>query len=289
MDLTLKQYSEHLHRRLETRYSVGESDAMVRIVMEEMLNCSPVDVILRKDTTISAFMQEKIDKVVNRLLSGEPIQYIFGQTIFCGFKLKVTPDVLIPRPETEELVDMVVKRWRNISDLDVLDVATGSGCIAVSLARALKFAKVSAIDISPKALAVARENARRLNVKVNYVQADARALEVPEEPCYDIIVSNPPYVLDSERQTMDANVLDYEPHLALFVPDDDALRFYDAIARYAVGALRPQGMIYFEINSRKGDEVAELLASLGFVDVECSVDMYGNRRFVVATKPKEIW
>lgn len=287
MDLTLKQCSDHLRQRLATRYPVGESDAMARIVMEEMLNASPVDVILRKDTTISAFMQEKIDKVVDRLLLGEPIQYIFGHTDFCGFQLKVTPDVLIPRPETEELVDMVVKRWRNVSDLDVLDVATGSGCIAVSLARALKFAKVSAIDISPEALVVARENAKRLKVKVDYVQADARVLKEPENPCYDIIVSNPPYVLDSERQTMDANVLDYEPHLALFVPDDDALQFYHAIARYAVRALRPQGMIYFEINSLKCAEVEELLVALGFVEVECSVDMYGNQRFVVATKPKE--
>lgn len=270
---------------LAARYPQGEAAMMVRIIFEQLKGYSPTDMIVNGQKPVSEFIQGEVSSTVDRLLAGEPIQYIFGTARFCGLDLKVTPAVLIPRPETEELVDMIVDRYGSDSDLSVLDVGTGSGCIAVSLARRLKFPTVEAVDISAAALAVARENAEALKVRVNFSEADALHLPAPAAPIYDIIVSNPPYIAESERASMDDNVLLHEPPTALFVPDNDPLRFYTAISRYALKALRPGGTLWFEINPLFAAQMQSMLTGLGFDNVALSADAQGKQRFAVATQP----
>lgn len=285
-DITLKNGFDAVRAALTPHYGADEADAMARVIFEEMLHRSVVDIVLRKDTIISGFMHDKIMKVVSRLLDDEPLQYILGKTRFYGNELVVTPAVLIPRPETEELVDIVVKDWGDRSDLAVLDICTGSGCIAVSLARTLKFADVSAVDLSPEAIAVAKENAARLKVSVDFRRADALALTSNGDDRYDIIVSNPPYVTEREKSAMAPNVLEYEPHMALFVHDDDPLRFYRAIGHYACYALKPDGMLYFEINPLFVDDLKKMLADMGLRDVISLADMTGRQRFITAKSPE---
>lgn len=284
---TLKELSGSIVQRLTPHYGAGEAEAMTRIIVEEMLHYSPVDAVLRKDNIISAFMCGKIDKVVDRLLVDEPIQYIFGKARFYGADIIVTPAVLIPRQETEELVDLIVGEQSGRQDLNVLDLCTGSGCIAVTLARVLKFATVEGADISKEALKVAADNASATRVKVKWLLSDVLSLPDDASHEYDIIVSNPPYVLESEKKSMDRNVLDHEPHLALFVPDDDPLRFYVPIARYAAVALKANGRLYLEINPLCADRVMNLLTSLNFKDVEARLDISGKRRFITATSPAD--
>ena len=261
---------------------------MARIIFDELLHYTPVDIVLRKDTIISEFRVKQIDEVVSRLLKDEPIQYIFGRTRFCGNEIAVSPAVLIPRPETEELVDFVVKENGGRADLRVVDLCTGSGCIAVSLARALKFAEVTAVDISDAALEVARKNVAALKVKVKVVKADVLHLPAEiEDARYDIIVSNPPYIAESERSAMERNVLEYEPGLALFVPDDDPLKFYAAIGKLAAASLSPGGRLYLEANPLYVEELKSMLSSLGLRDVVSVADMTGRQRFVFAKSPSD--
>ncbi len=273
-----------MRQRLAGVVDESEAAAMVRIIMEEVFNYSAVDVMLREQVELPPFASERLETILSRLEHHEPIQYIFGTTRFHGHTLRVTPAVLIPRPETEHLVDMVVDDAGSREDLHVLDIGTGSGCIAVSLARALHFAHIDAIDISEDALTVARENACRLKVKVNFARADALTL-VPQPDRYDIIVSNPPYVGESEARDMERNVLDYEPREALFVPDDDLMRFYRPIIAYAAVALKRGGRLYLEINRRCGNDVARLLEARGFVAVDITRDMNGNTRYATAMRP----
>ncbi len=282
---TLKELSQSVRGRLAPHYGAGEADSMTKMIVEEMLHYSPVDAVLRKDNTISSFMCGKIDKVVERLLADEPIQYIFGKARFYGADIKVSPSVLIPRPETEELVDIIVKEQGDKPDLKVLDLCTGSGCLAVTLARVLKFADVEGVDISSDALKVAGENASDAHVRVKWREADVLALAPPASPVYDVIVSNPPYVLDSEKAGMDRNVLDHEPWIALFVPDDDPLKFYGPIASFASKALVAGGRLYLEVNPLCADRIVGELNGRGFKDVECLLDISGRRRFVTATSP----
>lgn len=284
-DIQLKDFSAALRRRISEAYPPGEAEALSRIVLEEMLHRSPVDTVLKADEPVSPFMQGKVDEVVARLMRHEPVQYIFGKTSFYGLTLKVAPGVLIPRPETAELVDMIVSDCGDKTDLAVIDLCTGSGCIAVALARYLKFATVEAVDISDEAVAVARENVAALKVNVKVDKGDALRLDAAGGPKWDVIVSNPPYVAEHEKGGMEANVLDYEPHAALFVPDDDPLKFYKAIAAYAVKALKPGGRLYFEINPLFAAGIEALLAGLGFRDVNLCNDMYGRKRFAVAVSP----
>lgn len=284
-DLTLRGLIDRTVARLAPLYGQGEAKAMTGIIVEEVLRLSAVDVALRKDTEISRFSADRVDAVVDRLLRWEPIQYVFGHARFYGGTVEVNDKVLIPRPETEELVDLVVRRWGRVSDLRVMDFCTGSGCIAVTLARVLPFASVTGVDISGEAFEVARRNAALQHVRVEWRQADVLALTPPAEPCLDIITANPPYVLDSERASMDANVLDYEPHLALFVPDADPLRFYGPICRYAAAALRPGGYLYMEINPIFADDVRRLMASSGLEDAVVLPDISGRMRIAEAKSP----
>ena len=279
---TLSDAMRYVRAELSPQYPKGEIEGFIRIICREVLGYESVDILLHKDSALSDYLFEKFAKVVEELKKNKPIQYIFGNAYFHGHEFRVNEHTLIPRPETEELVDMIIDQ-KPQTDLDVLDIGTGSGCIAISLALALRFPNVEAIDISEGAIAMARLNAAVNKCKVKFYQADILVLK-PVAESYDIIVSNPPYIADSERQSMDANVLDYEPHTALFVPDSDPLRFYRTIAEYAVVALKPGGRLYFEINSSFSDEMRNLLSSLHFEDIELYRDMQGLYRFAVAKK-----
>ena len=279
METTIRKIKD----TLAPYFSQGEIKSIIKIIFENIMGYSQVDIIMHSNDELSDFIKGKIDRVLERLISGEPIQYIFNEAYFHGHTLKVTQDTLIPRPETEELVDIILKENRE-SDLHVLDIGTGSGAIAIALAKGLRFPAVDAIDISPKALEVASENAKTLKVKINFMLKDILSVHHENEPAYDIIVSNPPYIAEEEKASMEATVLDYEPPTALFVPDDDPLRFYRAITLYAARSLKEGGRIYFEINSRFGKETAQLLESNRFEQVTVLKDMYGLDRFVTALK-----
>lgn len=277
--MKLKGAIEQLKNGLAGVAEPQEVQAMIRVIFEDVFNYDQVDVALRQESELPDFAPECIADIIACLQRHEPLQYIVGKARFHGHQFKVTPAVLIPRPETEQLVDLIIDENPG-SDLRVLDMGTGSGCIAISLARALKFAQVDALDISRDALAVARENAAALKVKVRLFESDMLSPQPPAT--YDIIVSNPPYVCWSERDAMDNNVKDYEPGQALFVPDNDPLMFYKAIAPYAAQSLARGGSLYLEINQRFGNEVKRLLEQNGFGEVRIIDDSYGKTRFVAA-------
>lgn len=279
---TLRQLLDSSRASLVQLYGDNEARWMLRIVMEHVKGWDQTELAIRANDEVSDFIVGRVGEAVRRLLAGEPIQYIYGDTYWYGMTLKVTPDVLIPRPETQELVDLIVKENPQ-PDLRVLDVCTGSGCIAVALAKALNFPTVSAIDIYGPALAVARENAALQKVKISFREADALTLKADSDR-YDIIVSNPPYVMDSEKAQMGRNVLNHEPALALFVPDNDALKFYKAIAGFALDALSEHGELYFELNPLTAGELKKWMEAEGWSDVQLLPDMYGKIRFMVARR-----
>ena len=279
--MTTHQVISDIKSALAAAYPEGEVRAFVRILFEEWMHYSTVDIYMRADSEVPPFMVEKMRHAVQRLLRHEPIQHIVGVAHFHGHRFAVSKHTLIPRPETEQLVDMIVDRNHDVPDLCVLDIGTGSGCIACSLARALRFAEVHAFDISQPALDLAAENARNLGVKVAFHHVDILNA-VPQPQQFHIIVSNPPYICMHEQQLMEDNVLRYEPHSALFVPDNDPLLFYRAIARYASVALKPGGKLYFEINAAYGNDTAKLLSEFHFADIEVGRDFYGRDRFVSA-------
>lgn len=264
--------------------SAGEARVTAGMIMESLKGYSATDLIIKADSPVSDYIRTKVDEVIERLLRHEPIQYITGYTTFYGLKLAVDRSVLIPRPETTELVEMIVEEWRDKSDLRVADLCSGSGCIALALARNLPFSRVTAVELSDGAIEVIRENARSLKCNINIVRADVLKMALPYSPQYDIIVSNPPYVLERERSEMEANVLDYEPEMALFVPDDDPLRFYKAINRYAAVALREGGKIYYELNPLEADGLAADMRREGWDDVEITLDISRRKRFLSATR-----
>lgn len=272
-------------KRLEEVYPRGEALWLWREMLMRIKGWGQVELAIKAGDEVSEYLQRKVEEVTERLLRKEPVQYIFGMAEFYGLQLKVTPDVLIPRPETAEMVDMIVKWADGRTDLRVLDLCTGSGCIAVALARNLKFAQIAALDLSSKALAVAAENVKALKVKVNLKLGNALQLKDETSPKYDIIVSNPPYIAESERASMDSNVVDHEPQMALFVPDSDPLRFYHAIARYAMTALVSGGVLYFEINPLYAIRLREELQQQGWDDVVIEADMQGLNRFIHCVHP----
>lgn len=273
-------YSE-LWRRLAAVCGEGEARAVVRYVLEERFGLSPADVYSGKVTQLSADDRHCLEEIMERLTRSEPVQYVLGQAEFCGRRFAVGPGVLIPRPETEDLCQWVCAdaAARGGGATDVLDIGTGSGCIAVTLALGIGGARVAAWDVSADALAAARSNAASLGAAVDFSQTDA--LRPPrDEAAWDIIVSNPPYVCDSERDAMDSNVLDYEPPQALFVPDADPLRFYRAIGRYAATALRPGGALYFEINPMFAQRFDGLARDCGLGAADVRPDRFGRQRLV---------
>lgn len=266
--MTVTEASRTLRSLLSPEFGGGEARAMERIIFEEVVCMSTVDVIVNGERELPDFIINKIEHITQRLLNGEPLQYILGTARFCGMKFEVTPAVLIPRPETEELVDLIVDRYGSHTDLRILDLGTGSGCIAVALARALKFPQITAVDISQDALNVARRNAASAGVGINFVHADMLNLSLAGK--WDIIVSNPPYIMAKERREMETHVADHEPESALFVPDDDPMRFYNAVLAYARNT--NAGAVYFEINP---------LCASQFKGAEIVRDAYGKQRFAI--------
>ena len=271
--MTLKEKVKEIRGSLSPLYGEGEAKAMTRLIFHSLKGWNATDMIIHEGDEISGYISGKIDEIIKRLENHEPIQYILGEAYFYGMDLKVDRSVLIPRPETEELVDMIVKEWRGRQDLRVLDIGTGSGAIAIALSRNLPFSKVEAIDISKEALSVAEGNARKMKARIAFRNEDVFVFS-PDPDSFDIIVSNPPYIDESEKAAMDRNVLDYEPHTALFVPDDNPLIFYSRIATIASASLVKGGMIYLEINPRHCEEMKALLANEGFTDIEAVKDMY---------------
>lgn len=286
----MRETITYIRHSLQEIYPSGELQALIRIIMESVCGLTTCQLLVGKDRDLSEKERSKIEEIVEGLRRQQPIQYLLGEALFHGLTLKVTPAVLIPRPETAELVDLILQDWPAESAPRLLDIGTGSGCIAIALAKALPKAKVEAMDVSPEALEVAQANARTQEVEIRFRQADI--LKIATEAIsgvgivgnvgLDGIVSNPPYILQKESAQMERNVLAYEPHLALFVPDDDPLRFYRAIADYARIALRPGGRLYFEINPLCVEAMVELLQAKQFGAIEIMCDFYGKSRFIRA-------
>lgn len=272
----------YIRSRLQPYYTAEEVSALSRIVCCDLLGQAPTDYYLGKDIVLSPKKEQELEDILQRLSRFEPLQYIEGRTLFLGREFGVAPGVLIPRPETEELVELMLKEIP--ADARILDVGTGSGCIAISLAKELPDALVTAWDVSPEALSVARVNARKLQADVRFVECDVLACQVDEVGLYDVIVSNPPYVTEAEKADMEPNVLQWEPSLALFVPDDDPLRFYRRIAVLGRDMLADGGRLYFEINRAYGREMVEMLRTMGYVGVRVEKDLSQNDRFVIAEK-----
>ena len=273
-------YNDIWHR-LVSVYDVGEAKAVARMLLEERFGMSFADIICGGVEALSAADSQWLEEAVARLESSEPVQYVLGWAWFCGNKFDVGKGVLIPRPETEWLVERAVElaTKRNTGDMRILDIGTGSGCIAVSMKKALPEAYVEAWDISADALAIAAANARGLGVDVAFKLRDALDVSNTTSDSWDIIVSNPPYIREAERADMAVNVVDYEPESALFVPDDDPLLFYSAIAHYAHGSLRRGGKLLFECNTRFATATADMMRSCGFYDVRVAADCFGKPRF----------
>lgn len=279
----MKRIITKIHKGLATAYTDGEIKALTRILATELLGVSQMAFYLKDDIALTAEQEALLNDAIERLQKHEPIQYILGYSDFCGLRFKVTPATLIPRPETSELVEWIANESNGTEN--ILDIGTGSGCIAISLASKLPKSSVSAWDISAEALAVATENSKANNCAVTFREVDIFAYQ-PNDELFDIIVSNPPYIKEVEKKQMEANVLDWEPHTALFVPDNDPLLFYRTIAQKATKMLHPGGKLYFEINSAYGKETMEMLAALGYTDIELRKDFADNDRMIRAVKCK---
>ena len=291
-------YNELWHQ-LAQEYDEGEAKAIARMAYEVRFGLTLSDLCLGKDTQLSADDQTELKEIAQRLSQGEPIQYVLGQAKFCGRTFLVNEAVLIPRPETEELCNWIITQKDCVpnSDLQVgepsllckiLDVGTGSGCIAITLAAETPQAEVTAWDISAEALEVACENAKRADVHVSFERVDALHLSsdiiLQTSDIFDFIVSNPPYICNQEREAMEANVLEHEPHTALFVPDDDPLLFYRAIAQYGLTALKKGGWLYFEINPLYADVLTDMLSMMLYHDIEIKEDQFGKQRMIRAQR-----
>ena len=271
----------HYASELEKIYSSDEANALIMILLEHYFGIDRVKMALEPELRLSESELLTLHFAVKELLKNKPIQYVIGETEFCGLRFLVNENVLIPRPETEEMVRfLAVGHWPLA--VKILDIGTGSGCIAISLAKLLKDSVVTAVDVSEKALEVARKNAKANNVNVRFVLDDILSPKSPEllENKYDIIVSNPPYVCESEKAEMRANVLDYEPSSALFVSDNDPLVFYRKILEYAQKALKPKGEIWFEINEKFGEEMTKLCNKMGCKQTEIIKDFSGKDRIL---------
>ena len=282
----LNPYTQ-LVSRLAGVYPPGEARAVARVLLEDAFGITLADVYAGKVREFSPHELERLHSMADRLEKGEPVQYVAGTAQFGGLTFEVSSGVLIPRPETLELVewaagDFSTRTGKGNRHMRVLDIGTGSGCIAVTMAVRLAGAQVTAVDISEKALGVARRNAARNGVQVEFAVCDILSPGADIAGNFDVIMSNPPYVCRSERAGMHRNVLDYEPHEALFVDDTDPLVFYRAIARFAAAHLALGGAVYVEINRRFGRETADVFSAAGFASVELRNDSADNPRMIKA-------
>lgn len=279
-------YNELWHQ-LAPLYGDGEAKAIAQMVYEVRYGLTLSDIYLGKDTQLSADDQAELKEIAKRLADNEPVQYVLGVADFCGRQYHVEPGILIPRPETEHLCRLITEHVANGSPIrstrSILDIGTGSGCIAITLALDIPNSHVTAWDISPIALRVAKGNAEQLGANVNVIENDMLQQTYQVAPQWDLIVSNPPYICDSEADQMEANVLDYEPEIALFVPDDDPLQFYVPIMNYAQSALHPGGELWLETNPLYEEIIEERLLELGF-NVTAHDDQFGKTRFIQAIR-----
>ena len=287
---------EELWHRLTPIYDTSEAKAIVRWVLDVRFGLSMTDILCGKVTELSSNDQTELEKITARLEKAEPVQYVLGTADFCGRQFHVAPGVLIPRPETAELCEWIIeseKRKKSSEKCSLLDIGTGSGCIAITLTLEMPEAKVSAWDISDEALRIAQENAKFLGADISFEHQDIldsslftfhSSLFTLHSSFYNIIVSNPPYIQPSERDGMDKNVLDYEPETALFTPEGNPIIFYQRIGDYAIRSLMPGGLLYFELNPQTAEAVGNYLESIGFQEAEIHKDQFGKQRFLKAKK-----
>jgi release factor glutamine methyltransferase len=283
--MLIKTYKSLFQRELSSFYDTMEIESFFFLILEQFRNLKRIDLALQPDLEFTEAEISQWNLVLEQLKIEIPIQYILGKTHFYGLEFQVNPNVLIPRPETEELVDWIIKTNSNgnLSPIKIIDIGTGSGCIAISLAKNLPNASVFALDVSKKALEIAQKNAIQNETKITFIEKNI--LEITNfEQQFDVIVSNPPYVRNLEKAEIKKNVLENEPHLALFVADDDALLFYRKIGQIAMKNLQSGGQLYFEINQYLGKETVDLLADLGFQNIELRQDIYGNNRMISCRK-----
>ena len=283
--MKIKEYRTQFIQELLPFFDEGEAESFFYLILEEKQQLKRIDLAMNPDLTFSNEQMLVWNSLLEQLKCEVPVQYLLGKTSFYGLEFEVNPTVLIPRSETEELVDWIIKSLKsNVgnSKLKILDIGTGSGCIAISLAKNIKNAQVFAIDISDKALATAKKNAEINKVEVTFLHQNI--LETTDlNQNFDIIVSNPPYVRNLEKQEIKKNVLNNEPHLALFVEDNDALIFYKKIAKLAQQNLTQNGELFFEINQYLGQEMIEMLEKMNFSTIELRKDIYGNDRMIRGT------
>lgn len=279
--MTIKNLKSFFANSLQCTYDQAEIGSMFYIILEKIHNLKRIDLALITDFELHKIHFSEWNLIIEKLIKYQPLQYILGSSPFFGLEFIVNPAVLIPRPETEELVDWVLKAHQNQPDLKILDIGTGSGCIAISLAKNLKNANVVALDISNEALKVAQQNAINNEVLVKFINADILNISTLDEN-FDIIISNPPYVRDSEKLEMQRNVMEYEPHLALFVSQNQSLIFYEKIAALAQNHLKKNGFLYFEINQYLAQENITMLQNLNFKSIELRQDVHANDRMIRA-------
>ena len=283
--MTIKHYRDQFIQELTPLYDAGEVESFFYLILEAKHQLKRVDLALQPDLVFSESELKTWSSILEQLKREIPIQYLLGSTHFYGLEFEVNSNVLIPRPETEELVDWIIQSSKfkvQSSKFKILDIGTGSGCIAISLAKNLPNAEVFALDVSDKALATSQKNAELNQVTIQFIHQSILETEDLGQQ-FDLIVSNPPYVRHLEKQEIKKNVLDNEPHLALFVEDNDALIFYRKIAQLAKKNLCPNGQLYFEINQYLGQETLDLLQEMGFKDITLRKDIYGNDRMIQCT------
>jgi release factor glutamine methyltransferase len=306
MSTKIKDYRTQFIQELSPIYDIGEAESFFYLILEEKQKLKRIDLALNPDLTFSNDEIQFWSSILEQLKKEIPVQYLLGKTSFYGLEFEVNSTVLIPRPETEELVEWMIQSWKSevgsqklgagsgkLGDgnrkINILDIGTGSGCIAISLAKNIPNAQVFAIDVSEKALATAQKNAIMNQVEIVFINSNILLAEdlgelptshFPLPTYFDIIVSNPPYVRELEKHEIKKNVLDNEPHLALFVEDNDALVFYRKIAELAQKNLSPNGQLFFEINQYLGKEMIEFLEKMGFKNIELRKDIYGNDRII---------
>ncbi|MBB2147831.1 peptide chain release factor N(5)-glutamine methyltransferase [Pedobacter gandavensis] len=278
--MNLSQLLAHFKIELKDVYEEEEVKSIFSVSVEHLLMLKRSSLMMNWEKEVSKEEADQFFSIAAGLKTHQPIQYLLGEAYFYGATFKVNEAVLIPRPETEELVDWILAE--DLANKTVIDFGTGSGCIAISLKKHGKASAVTAVDISEKALALAAENASRLEAEVDFIHADILNLDIVGQ--FDIIVSNPPYITGTEMAEMHQNVLAHEPHLALFVPDERPLLFYEAIADFAVGHLKENGRLFFEINEYLSEETIQMLKDKGFVNVSLRKDMQGKPRMILATK-----
>lgn len=282
MKNTIHQLSQYALHELKDSYPEHEIRSLCRIIYMDVLHFTNIDIHLRKNEILAESFLNKFYEIVSLLKAGHPIQYIIGKTEFDGLTFRLDPSTLIPRPETAELVHWVASQLKN--GQSVLDIGSGSGCIAVALAYRCPEARISAVDISPEAIRIARRNALQNQVDVDFMERDMLKFENYSWEEYEVIVSNPPYIRESEKITMAEQVVEHEPHRALFVPDSDPLLFYRRIAEFGKKYLKNNGYLYFEINEALGQETVALLQNHAYRDIELKKDFFGKDRMIRTKK-----